>query len=140
MSLALRITRNACIPLRLRKKLGKLTPVPAGIPFSIGVFGHNYSGVTDTHLDRKVYQYGLHEPATIRLLRRLLQHSKEKTGHAVYLDVGTNTGLHMLSVAGVADQAYGFEPWEQVRLCAEKNFKQNNLAHLRVFPFGLSNS
>ncbi len=138
MSLSLAITRNAAIPLRLRKKLGNLVNVPAGLDFTVGVFGQTYSGRTDTHLDRKVYQYGLHEPATIRLLRKLLQRAREEGKEAVYVDIGTNTGLHMLAVADVVDKAYGFEPWETVRAQAEKNFRANNLNRLRVFPFGLS--
>src|SRR5262249_41043325 len=131
----LAITRNPLIPLRLRKKIGKLGAPPDNLDFSIDVFGYSYSGRTDTHLDRKVYQYGLHESATIRLLRDLLAKRK---GKAVYLDIGTNTGLHMLAVAGVADAAYGFEPWEKVRKQAEANFATNNLANFKVFPFGLS--
>src|SRR5262245_13820259 len=117
MSLALKITRSPCLPLRLRKKIGNLIRIPEGQNFSMSVFGHTYDGTTNTHLDRKVFTYGLHEPATIRLIRQLLLRAK-KNGPAVYLDIGTNTGLHLLAAAEIADQAYGFEPWEKVRTTA----------------------
>ncbi len=138
MSLSLTITRNACIPLRLRKKLGNLMNVPTGRDFTADVFGMKYSGRTDTHLDRKIYQYGLHEPATIRLLRDLLKSCREEGRRPVYVDIGTNTGLHLLAVAAAADEAHGFEPWENVRSCAERNIQGNSLGHVHLHPFGLS--
>ena len=41
-------------------------------------------------------------------------------------------------MADVADAAYGFEPWDKVRRHAEENIKTNNLSHLHIYPFGLS--
>lgn len=132
------ITRNSTIPLRLRKKIGKLVKVPESEDFTMDVFGQGYHGTTNTHLDCKVYRYGMHEPATIRLMRKLLQYVKKNGREATYVDIGTNTGLHMLAVADVCDKGYGFEPWEKVRRHAERNIAGNNLSHLEVFPFGLS--
>ncbi|MGB4058544.1 MAG: FkbM family methyltransferase [Alphaproteobacteria bacterium] len=140
MSFALALTRNSSIPLRVRKKIGRMVPVPANHDFSSDVFGQRYSGSTRTHLDRKVYLYGMHEPATIRLLRDLLARVKAEGRSAVYVDIGLNTGLHALGVAGVADAVYGFEPWGTVRAQAEKNFRDNALSHARIFPFGLSDA
>jgi FkbM family methyltransferase len=138
MTVLLDITRNSAIPLRLRKKLGKLVKVPESEDFTLDIFGQGYHGATNTHLDCKLYRYGTYEPSTIRLMRKLLQYSKKNGREAVYIDVGANTGFHMLAVADVADKAYGFEPWEKVRVHAEENIKTNNLSHLHVYPFGLS--
>ncbi|MGB4107261.1 MAG: FkbM family methyltransferase [Alphaproteobacteria bacterium] len=138
MSLILDITRNSVLPLTLRKKLGKFINVPEAEDFAIEIFGQDYHGTTNTHLDCKVYRYGMHEASTIRLIRKLLQHCKKNGREAVYVDIGANTGLHMLAVAGVSDIAHGFEPWEKVRLHAERNIAVNNLLHLHLYPFGLS--
>lgn len=138
MSLILDITRNSVLPLTLRKKLGKLINVPEAEDFSLDVFGQNYHGTTNTHLDCKVYRYGMHEPSTIRVMRKLLQYCKKNGREAVYVDIGANTGLHMLAVADVADFVHGFEPWEKVRQHAEHNITANNLLHLHLYPFGLS--
>ncbi len=138
MSLILDITRNPALPLTLRKKLGKFINVPEAEDFAIEIFGQDYHGTTNTHLDCKVYRYGMHEASTIRLIRKLLQHCKKNGREAVYVDIGANTGLHMLAVAGVADVVHGFEPWEKVRQHAERNITANNLLHLHLYPFGLS--
>lgn len=138
MSLLLDITRNPAFPLTLRKKLGKFINVPEAEDFALDVFGQSYHGTTNTHLDRKVYRYGMHEPSTIRLIRKLLKHCKKNGRPAVYVDIGANTGLHMLAVADAADAVHGFEPWEKVRLHAERNIAANNLLHLYLHSFGLS--
>ncbi len=57
---------------------------------------------------------------------------------AILLDVGTNTGVHLISCAALADASYGFEPWEPVRNKAVGNVLRNNLSQVRIFDFGLS--
>lgn len=133
------VLRSPKLPLSLRKKVGKVLTFEKGQPFEVQVFEHRYKGRHGIHMDDKVYRYGLHEPATIRLIRHILQRQKKEGKRAVYMDIGTNTGLHLISAAGVADEVYGFEPWEEVRDKAFVNLAANDLDHVKLFDFGLSN-
>ncbi len=138
-ALALKITRNACIPLRLRKKLGKfMAKNVTETPFRTSIFDLNYEGALGNHMDNKIFIYGLHEPATIRLSRDILQHQKQQGKTPVYMDIGTNCGLHLLCCAPMADKAYGFEPWEIVRKRAENNIKINGLQNVKIFDCAVS--
>lgn len=135
----LSITRNASLPLRLRRKIGKIMPKPeSGKDFDIDIFGSTYHGRTGNFMDNKIYIYGCHETATIRLIRQRLEKIRRKKGLSVYLDIGTNTGLHLIAAAPVCDSAHGFEPWEKVRTVAERHVKENNLKNVKIFPFGLA--
>jgi FkbM family methyltransferase len=138
-ALALKITRNACIPLRLRKKLGKLMfRNDSEAAFRAKIFDLSYDGALGNHMDNKIYVYGLHEPATIRLSRTILQHQKQQGKSPVYMDIGTNCGLHLLCCAPMADKAFGFEPWEIVRKRAENNIQINGLKNVKIFDCAVS--
>lgn len=139
LSFALPWLRNDQIPLRLRKKLGKLLghPTPDQM-FQVKVFGALFEGKTGNHQDDKIYTYGSHEPATLRLMRDILQWQESKGIEPVYLDIGTNVGQHLVAVAGKARYAYGFEPWDKVRDRALRNIDLNQFNHTQVLHFGLS--
>lgn len=128
------------IPLRVRKKVGKLLRVPQGRAFEARVHECVYRGVTGSHLDDKLYLYGSHEPASIRLMRAILRAQRAHGMSPVYMDVGTNTGAHLIAVAPEADRAFGFEPWAPVRAKADTNISANALAHTKVCAFGLSDT
>lgn len=80
----------------------------------------------------------MHEAATVRLIRKLLSDQRRAGKKPVFLDVGTNSGMHLLAAASVADEVFGFEPWDVVRKKAERNISINRLENAKVFPFGLS--
>lgn len=130
------LLHNTAIPLRLRKKVGKVLPVPPNVTFSKKLFENEYTGVTGSHLDNKIFLYGMHEPATIRFMRGVMRLQRALGMTPVYMDIGTNTGAHLLAVASLAERAYGFEPWEPVRKRALANVAANNLSHVTVFDFG----
>lgn len=132
------LTLNTTLPLRLRKKLGKRLKIENDFPFTQPVFEYLYHGTTGAHLDNKVYLYGLHEAATIRLLRRILRTQAKQGIKPVYWDVGTNSGLHLLATCGLCEQAYGFEPYDKIRLQAEHNLQANAITNTYIFEFGLS--
>ncbi|NBX67144.1 MAG: FkbM family methyltransferase [Proteobacteria bacterium] len=134
------LLHNASIPLRLRKKVGKLLPVKPHVPFTARLFENVYEGVTGSHLDNKIFLYGMHEPATIRLMRGVLRMQRAAGMAPVYLDIGTNTGAHLLAVASLADRAYGFEPWAPVRARALENVIRNKLSHVTIFDFGVGST
>lgn len=133
------LLRSDYIPLRLRKKIGKLAGhPPAGMPFQVKVFGALFEGQTGNHQDDKIYTYGSHEAATLRLMRSILEHQRQNGVEPVYLDIGTNVGQHLVAVAAKARYAYGFEPWDKVRDRALNNLALNDFAHVQVLPYGLS--
>jgi FkbM family methyltransferase len=135
----LSILKNSSVPLRLRKKIRKLVSKPvSGQEFSAPMFEHVYYGKTGNHQDDKIFTYGMHEPATIRLMRSVLSFQKEKGIVPVYADIGTNMGQHLIAVSGRATKAFGFEPWDVVRNVAAMQIQNNNAGHVTVFPFGLS--
>ena len=128
------ITRNSKLPLRLRKKLGNLYKVRAE-DFSQDIDGVAYQGNTALHMDHKIYLYGYHEAATIRLLRHLLSQTQNST----YMDIGTNSGFHILGTINSCAKAYGFEPNPYVFQEALRNMKANNLQDkVTISNFGLS--
>lgn len=132
------LTRSACIPLTIRKKIGRMRPPSPGRDFTIRLFRQIYAGTTGNHMDNKIYLYGMHESATVRLMRFLLESQRAAGISPVYVDIGCNAGMHLTAVADLADQAYGFEPWEKVRRKAQNNIEVNSLAHARIFDFGLA--
>lgn len=136
----LKITRAPHIPLTLRKKIGKLCKPLTGTVFRINVFGQLYEGKTGSHMDNKIFQYGLHESATVRLMRNILQWQRDSGEKPVLMDIGTNAGFHLLCAASLADKAYGFEPWTPVRDRAQHNLTLNNITHTAIMPFGLSDT
>lgn len=137
LAAALALTRSPALPLTLRKKLGKTLPNPAGQGFRAQIFEAVFQGRTGTHLDDKIWLYGLHEAATIRLMRAILAQDRAEGRSPVLLDIGTNAGLHLLACAGLCDRALGFEPWEPIRARAEANLAASHFTHAKVLPFGL---
>ncbi len=136
----LKFMRNPSLPLRLRKKVGKFIGSPkSGMRFQIKVFDALFEGETGSHQDDKIFYYGAHEPATLRLMRDIMEYQAARGVEPVYLDIGTNIGQHLIAVASKARYAYGFEPWDKVRSEALKNLALNDFAHVQVLPFGLSN-
>lgn len=90
-------TRNPSLPLRLRKRLLRHRGLRAGIDFDLELFGTVCSGRTGNLIDDKVFLCRCHEPATIRLMRAVLEDDRQRGRRAVPMDVGTNTGLHLLA-------------------------------------------
>lgn len=133
----LAVTRAAWIPLTIRKKLGRLVAAPPGRAFRLKLFEGTYLGATGTHIDNKLWRFGLHEAATIRLMRRLLRADRAAGRRPVLLDIGTNTGAHLVACGGLCEAALGFEPWAPMRARAEASLAASGFGHVRVMPFGL---
>jgi FkbM family methyltransferase len=132
------LMRRTSWPLRVRKKIGRIMgDPPKGIDFTIPLFGNYYHGTTGYFQDDKIVQYGSHESATLRLSRAILQEQKKRGLKTSFVDIGTNTGQHLIAVLDVADVAYGFEPWDKVRLRAERSLIMNDAEHVKIFPVGL---
>ena len=133
----LALTRASWLPLSLRKKFARLLPVQAGQRFRLPLFEGSFLGITGTLIDDKVWRYGLHEASTIRLMRRLLADDRRAGRAPVLLDVGTNTGVHLVACAGLCDAALGCEPWAPMRHRAEASLAASGFSHVRLLPCGL---
>lgn len=131
------ITRSPALPLRLRKKLARLARLPAiGTEFTVPFFGSIYHGRIGNHIDNKIYLYGAHEAATLRLIQVILQAAPPPK---TFVDIGVNSGAHLICGARVADQSYGFEPWPAIRPIADRNIDANTLSSkVTLLPYGLS--
>ncbi len=134
----LKITRSSWLPLNLRRKILNRRSIHKGIDFQIKIFEASYRGTTGNFVDDKTYLFGMYESATIRLMRAILADNRRKGKKAVLMDIGTNTGLHLVACAPLADAAFGFEPWEPVRQRAQLNLDENGFSHVRLLDFGLS--
>jgi len=104
------------------------------------MFGQSYEGQTGNYIDDRIYVYGIYEPATVQLLRLILQSKKETEQYSTYVDIGTNVGMHLIALADIIDIGYGFEPWEPVREKAKHNLAINEIKHINIFDFGLSDN
>jgi len=138
MNSCLYFTRNSRIPRTLRRKIGKRLKLKPGETFRVNMFGQTYEGQTGNYIDDRIYIYGIYEPATVRLLRLILQSKKETGQNAIYVDIGANVGMHLTALADVIDVGYGFEPWKPVRERAKHNLALNKITHIKIFDFGLS--
>lgn len=132
--------RNSAVPLTLRKKFGKCVRVRAGQDFALPLFNLTYHGRTGSHIDDKVFLYGGHEAATLRLMRNILKWQRAQGQTTVLIDIGTNSGVHLLSAAPFCDSVHGFEPWKKVYDIAQVNITANHLNHVTMHPFGLSDT
>lgn len=137
--MALAFLRQKRIPLRIRKKVGRHFVTPPGHNYEIDMYGQTYHGTTGSHMDNKIFLYGMHEPSTINLMRSILQKQRLQRKKAVYMDIGTNVGMHLIALADLYSVGYGFEPWQPVRERALDQIHKNKLEHVKVFDFGLSN-
>ena len=72
-------------------------------------------------------------------MRKILISQSKNGVKPVYMDIGTNVGMHLIALADLIDQGYGFEPWQPVRNVAQEKLKANNIEHIKIFDFGLSN-
>jgi len=138
VNICLNFTRNSRIPRTLRRKVGKRIKLTSENNFQINIFGQSYEGQTGNYIDDRIYIYGMYEPATVQLLRLILQSKKETGQHSTYVDIGTNVGMHLIALADIIDAGYGFEPWEFVRNKAEHNLAINEIKHINIFDVGLS--
>lgn len=139
--LVLKFLRSENVPLRVRKKLGKILPFKQSIPFTMNFLGANYSGTTGSLVDNKMYLYGRDEAPTLRLIQSLLRTQKKNANDkTTFVDIGVNTGVHLVCGAVCADFSYGFEPWDRVRNIAQHNMDLNKPHHGQIFPFGLSDT
>jgi FkbM family methyltransferase len=129
---------NPYIPLTLRKKFGNLKNLPKLQPFRIKLFNHVYEGTTGNHIDDKIALYGMHEASTIRLMRNILSKQKSEGIKPIYIDIGTNSGMHIIALADLYECGVGFEPWKLVFDKAQKNININKFEHIQLFNFGLS--
>jgi len=128
--------------LRGRGRLVSLLCPPngrTGEEFEVDFFAHRYRGRLDDFIDRHVYLNGGWEMHILALMSQLARVSREVTQRPVaYVDVGANTGQHVLFMSRHAESAICFEPFEPVRRRLEQRLADNDLHNVKVMPIALS--
>lgn len=71
-------------------------------------------------------------------MRNILKWQRAQGMTTTLVDIGTNSGVHLLSAAPFCDSIHGFEPWKKVYDIAHANITANTLNHVTLHPFGLS--
>ena len=130
--------RCSLLPLKVRSFLVKsiIGTEKQCIPrdFEISLYGKTFCGNTGSHIDWHVYYFGEYDPLGISLL----QHIARNTDDCIYMDVGTNTGTHMLAMSNHCIHLHCFEPYPRILKSLERHVDSNKLTHVRVHRFGLS--
>ncbi|MFH1807975.1 MAG: FkbM family methyltransferase [Pseudomonadota bacterium] len=113
-------------------------PGPVQLPprdFTVDFFGLTYSGSTSELIDRTVLKRGAFEKHVLFFMADLLQ----AFDHAepVYVDVGANTGQHVLFMAPRVAQVHAFEPYPPVVEKLRAQIERNRLTNVTVHAVGL---
>lgn len=102
--------------------------------FEVSLYGRRFFGNTRSHIDWHVYYFGEYDPLGIALLR----HIASNTEDCVYMDIGTNTGTHMLAMSNDCSRLHCFEPYPKILKSLERHVNSNRLDHVSVHKFGMS--
>ena len=89
-------------------------------------------------IDRSILFFDYYESKQIKFLK-----DKICTRNFDYfLDIGSNSGLYSLIVAGLSNniKIIAFEPIKKTFLKLKRNIKLNKFKNIKIFNFGLSNS
>ena len=106
-----------------------------GKSFEVPLYGLRYRGNTASHIDWHIFYMGEYDPVGTRFLSKVAQQISPR----VFLDIGANTGTHTLAVVGHTQQVHCFEPYPVVLAALKENIELNQLEHVAVHGFGLSN-
>jgi len=93
--------------------------------------------IKDRGVERSIYLFGTYEKGTLDVIGKILQKGD------VFVDVGANIGLMSIYASGkVGHQGsvIAFEPNPKTRMMLEDNIALNNIQHIKVEPFALSNA
>lgn len=102
--------------------------------FQVDLYGKNFFGATNSHIDWHVFFFGEYDPLGISLLTQIAT----TIPNCVFLDVGSNTGTHMLAMSNVCDKIHCFEPYPRILTSLKRHVSANQLSNVTVHEFGLS--
>jgi len=105
-----------------------------GKQFEKQIFGKHYVGVTSSHIDWHVFFFGTYDPVGTEFLRHIARQI-----NPIFLDIGANTGTHMLAAVEYCKQVHCFEPFTPILRSLRENVNINQLTNVHVHPFGLYN-
>jgi FkbM family methyltransferase len=74
----------------------------------------------------EIYTYGVSEPATVSLIRCLLDKD------TLFFDVGAHVGMYTLLAAPLAQKVYSFEPMPWIYELLESNVRYNKLNNVTI--------
>jgi FkbM family methyltransferase len=125
-------------PASTEPEVPVVVPSPALLPprdFSVDFFGLTYRGNTAELIDRTVLRRGAFEKHVLYFMADVL-HALARPD-AVYVDVGANTGQHVLFMAPRVAQVHAFEPYPPVLERLRAHVVDNGLRNVLVHPVGL---
>lgn len=103
------------------------------VDFQIDFFGIKIDGHTSNLIDRHLYFLGAYELSILQEIQKILSSKKD----SIFIDVGSNIGLHSCFASRFAGHVYSFEPYHLVRERSLEIIKKNNISNITIFPYGL---
>lgn len=103
--------------------------------FTVEYFGLTYKGNTRDFIDRRILREGAYELYELRFLEDALRVLARPS--PAFVDVGANTGVHMLYMANHATAVHAFEPFPPLVERLREQVAINHLSHVVVHPEGL---
>jgi FkbM family methyltransferase len=79
-------------------------------------------------IGNQIYTYGIYEPATVSLVRRLLDQN------TVFFDIGAHAGQYTLVAAPLAREVHCFEPMPWIYKMLQLNVRRNHLTNVIPNP------
>ncbi|MCG8653863.1 MAG: FkbM family methyltransferase [Pirellulales bacterium] len=139
-----RLTRLVCkpklLPLKVRSAIARSLRGNESScgdrQFAVPFFGSRFYGGLGSHIDWHVFFFGCYDPLGLALLRQIASRLKDP----VALDIGANVGNHALMLAKYCRQVHCFEPYPKVLPQLKQNVHQNQLSHVAIHEFGLSDA
>jgi FkbM family methyltransferase len=106
--------------------------------YVVDFLGLEYRGNLRNWIDWNVFFFGHYEIGILELMQRIVERRAGKGG--VFVDVGSNVGLHSLFMSRCCAVVHAFEPYEPVRRRFEDMIRANRITNIHVHPVGLASS
>jgi FkbM family methyltransferase len=123
--------RCEILPFRLRRNLIRRfidDRTVASRPFQVNFHGLSYTGNLNTLIDWYVFFFGGFEKY---MLAFMADFARRYPG-CIYLDVGANTGQHVLFMSRLAGKVHAFEPWTEALAVLDQQIAVNDLTNVVV--------
>ncbi|MEL7500618.1 MAG: FkbM family methyltransferase [Planctomycetota bacterium] len=105
-----------------------------GRSFQVTLFGHPFSGATNSHIDWYVYYFGAYDEVGTNLLRFIAKQIERP----VFLDIGANEGTHSLAVLDYCDEVHCFEPFPTALQILQQHLAPSKHPKVTIHELGMS--
>lgn len=146
-AVALLLGVSFALPEGLYRKsgAGQLDSPPCNVPrnreFAIDYYGLTYAGNTNNLIDRRVLCLGAWEKHILELLGQtasaLAAAPDGGADELVFVDIGSNTGLHSLYMSQRVGRVHAFDPYPPVVALMRRNLTLSKVENVTLHPIGL---